>query len=1095
MKSILSLSVAFLFGAALGFCRAATPASATNQVSKPRQYFFRVVDAQGRPVAGARLELYREATTSMSDEDKAPTLLQRRTADTNGAATFSVTNQGVVRLVVRKQGLSLGWASRFSAFGLFASRAEDAVTVTLTHPSAVSGVVQDASGKPVRGVQVWVGNAFRSEEYYGGQFSELLTSQQGKQYLAARTGADGKFQIGGLPSDATLTLAVFKPGLALDQAFEPYLNPDNLRFHAGQSNIVLTLKPGGVIEGRVVRGTTGEPLARARVSVGGTWFGGAAPAHSTTGPDGVFRLADLSPGNYALQANPDTNRFPDWVCSSVEVTVETGRTNGDVKITAVQGGLVEVTVTDEATGQPIEDASVTAYDEAAGRLAQASVRGVTRLWLPPGDCRIAVFKSGMRPYQSPISVARGETNRLAVALEAAPILRGTVTDAEGKPAAKAVVTLLPFNQGAGRADAQGHFTLILNGQGPMRGQFQHLIVARDLARNLAVALPIDIDEDATNFDLRLAPGISVAGQAVDPKGKPVAGAQVQMMVQSERATTPIGSSPTRADADGRFEIPALPADGRYQVVVSAKSFGTVSRSGIVLESGSHRVQLDPFELPVADQRVAGVVLDSDNKPVAGARVAVFGESQPRQNTLTDAQGRFAFDQVCAGALNLSANVPRVQRYGNASAQAGDTNITIQLGTTARFVSSGTGRFSGTVTDPDGKPAPKTEVLLFPYNGSERPTDAVGHFKLNFDPNQFSQMQGMQRVLIARDATRNLATALDVEPEATNADLKLEPGLQVTGRVTDDSDKPISNAEVQVMFHTERFGSSLEPRVRADADGRFTFKALPRGRRYTVNASAKGFGQDNRSVEAPADETRVELEPLQLLVADQRIAGVVLDADDKPVANATVGSYGGKQPSLNVTTDAKGRFAFDKVCAGPIQLYANCQGPTFRYGNTTTEGGDTNILFYLRSSSGGVPKAPQPVSLKGKPLPDLAALGFAAADCPSGQAVLAVLIDAEQRPSRRALRLLSEQAAALKEKGVVTVILQVGAMADDAFAAWKQEAALPYPVVSVKADADKTRHAWGAGALPWLILTDKTRQVVAEGFAPDEVSATLASALK
>ena len=95
--------------------------------------------------------------------------------------------------------------------------------------------------------------------------------------------------------------------------------------------------------------------------------------------------------------------------------------------------------------------------------------------------------------------------------------------------------------------------------------------------------------------------------------------------------------------------------------------------------------------------------------------------------------------------------------------------------------------------------------------------------------------------------------------------------------------------------------------------------------------------------------------------------------------------------------------------------------------------------------------PQTVSLKGKPLPDLAPLGLTPAEAPADQPLLAVLVDAEQRPSRRALRLLGEQAAAIKDKGVAVVAVHTGTMADEDFKAWKQEAALPFPIGCLKGD--------------------------------------------
>ena len=560
------------------------------------------------------------------------------------------------------------------------------------------------------------------------------------------------------------------------------------------------------------------------------------------------------------------------------------------------------------------------------------------------------------------------------------------------------------------------------------------------------------------------------------------------MFRTERMSSSLGP-PVPVNAEGRFELKALPANRPYTVTVSAKGFGQDQRNVEAQEPATRPVEVEPVQLAVADQRIAGVVVDSDDKPVRGAFVHVSGEQQPSLNGRTDAKGRFSFDHVCAGQVNLSANNQK-GGYGSVTAEAGHTNITVQLGVSHASPSAGgSAKLAGIITDADGKPAAKVTVMLFPYTGTDKQTDAEGRFKLSFNPNQWGGSQETPRVLIARDPARNLATALEVEPEATNATLKLAPGLTLSGRITDSQGKALTNAEAQVLFRTERFGSMLGAAVRVDSDGRFEIKALPTGRRYSVTASAKGFGRDDRSIEPAETETRATLEPLQLLVADQRIAGVVLDADDKPVANASVYCYEDKQPAnLNGQTDSKGRFSFDKVCAGPIRVSAsNSSGG---YADVTAQAGDTNITLRIKAPSGRRTEGPRLASLKGKPLPDLAPLGLAAADCPADQPVLALLIDAEQRPSRRALRLLGEQAAALKQKGVAVVVLQAGAMAEDAFAAWKQEAALPFPVGHLKGEPEKARAAWGAGALPWLILTDKAHRVTAEGFAPEDLDAKL-----
>jgi hypothetical protein len=71
-----------------------------------------------------------------------------------------------------------------------------------------------------------------------------------------------------------------------------------------------------------------------------------------------------------------------------------------------------------------------------------------------------------------------------------------------------------------------------------------------------------------------------------------------------------------------------------------------------------------------------------------------------------------------------------------------------------------------------------------------------------------------------------------------------------------------------------------------------------------------------------------------------------------------------------------------------------------------------------------------------------------------------------------------------------VAVHTGTMAEDDFKAWKQQAALPFPIGCLKGDTEKARASWGASALPWLILTDKSHRVTAEGFTLEELDAKL-----
>jgi protocatechuate 3,4-dioxygenase beta subunit len=500
---------------------------------------------------------------------------------------------------------------------------------------------------------------------------------------------------------------------------------------------------------------------------------------------------------------------------------------------------------------------------------------------------------------------------------------------------------------------------------------------------------------------------------------------------------------------------------------------------------------------VADQRIAGIVVDENEKPVAGASINSYGQygrsKQPNVNGRTDAKGRFSFDQLCEGPISLSVNGPD-NSYASVTVEGGDTNITIQLqprSSNVRYVSGrGSSKLTGVVTDPDGKPAANVILDIFPVNSSQsKKTDAQGRFTYTYDATAYSGISGLVPVIVARDLERNLAAAQDLEEGTTNVSLRLEPGLTLTGAVTGEDGKVITNAEVQLIIRIPRISGSLGSAVRADATGHFEIKAVPTDREFSLSVSAKGYGREQRNVaETDPDTRRVALDTFQLPLANLRVAGVVVDDNDKPVSGASVSLYGPKQPSAATQTDSKGRFAFSGVCAGPVQFsFSNPRGD---YGSAVAQGGDTNVTLRAsrRSSSGS--EEIRPVSLKGKPLPDVTPLGLTAAESPADHPVLVLLIDAEQRPSRRTLKLLSDQADALKQKGIAVIVLQAGTMAADAFADWKKETAPPFPVGAFQANPEKARAAWGAAALPWLILTDKSHRVTAEGFDSEELDAKL-----
>ncbi len=300
--------------------------------------------------------------------------------------------------------------------------------------------------------------------------------------------------------------------------------------------------------------------------------------------------------------------------------------------------------------------------------------------------------------------------------------------------------------------------------------------------------------------------------------------------------------------------------------------------------------------------------------------------------------------------------------------------------------------------------------------------------------------------------------------------------------------------MQIFFWAGNSGFQFPDKpIRTDAQGRFELTGMPPGRRYSMNATAKGYGSASQNIQEEAETNRVELPPCVLKVADHKLAGEVVGEDDKPVARANVYMYGEGQPNHSVRTDDKGRFKFDAVCEGTVQLSASLQSA---YGNARAEAGDTNVVIRLGArqsySSREAPKRP---SLKGKPLPDLAVVELASDAVPAGKPILLCLFDIEQRPSRRFIKQLAEQLDALRQKGVTVLGLQAAVTTAEAFKEWKDANPVSFPVGRVAEKADNTKWASDVEKYPWLILTDADRRVTAEGFALDELDAKLKSQAK
>jgi len=249
------------------------------------------------------------------------------------------------------------------------------------------------------------------------------------------------------------------------------------------------------------------------------------------------------------------------------------------------------------------------------------------------------------------------------------------------------------------------------------------------------------------------------------------------------------------------------------------------------------------------------------------------------------------------------------------------------------------RIVGRVVTRSGVPVPDAEVTCFAVGttsawlqyqptGHRAATDAEGAFRLLGVPTTST---------LALEVAHETAAPTVLEPlrategeELDVGDIRLDPGVRMTGRVLDPQDQPVAGAVIVVadLGRAMPGGDDVEPTVVAEAvsgsDGSYVLEHLGR-RQYTVDIDADGFAPLQSVVafllndSMGAFEQDYVLEPTGL-----GLGGVVLGPNEEPVVGARI-ELVRRVPNNNAyyllsrVTDDRGGFFFDRIAAGRYEV--------------------------------------------------------------------------------------------------------------------------------------------------------------------------------
>ena len=722
-----------------------------------------------------------------------------------------------------------------------------------------------------------------------------------------RTAADGRMTVY-LPEGA-FRCNVIVPGQAT--RFGVLLESPQAR----EVVIAVGIANGAVVEGTLTD-TAGAPVAGAHVFVESERTNERLARLTVSGSDGTYRVRGLLPGTLERVAI-NAAGFITVENAAPSRTLEAGaRTRVDA--TLVRGGVLEGVVTGP-DGRPLAGAHVEAHAEHAHRGLASTDRAVTdangRYRMTHVNLGAGYLLASAPGFYEPDAkghwyVIDGEADRktIDVALARGIALHGRVVDTDGKPVARAAVTVQgrpsegwwssDFQHRALVTDESGRFTYA----GLPPGKRWRLTAKTETSLSSPVDVAIEASDELEPVEIVLRPGGVIQGRVVTTNDDWSERLRAHARAKSGRShTIPIL-------ADGTFRLTGLQPD-EFEVYVVDWHMDAVSTRESVTTTWGQVVQDLALTLgPVS--AIAGIVVDEDDKPVSQLHLTLDTSTPTHGRSIeaeTNLRGRFVFTSVpdIGQAFTISIGSERMP----GTFDVGDMNVRLVHRAKQRV------HFEGTVRLVDGTPAVSGKMLIYeitpPKRGSAGDSrgytvaivnGAFGKSFVRDSPESMFQAEVTEVFdALGRMVSIEPMNAAVIEP-GVPITFHLTTGLDLSGVVVDGEGEPVPGVRITIdmkdtdlNFHRK----NMESRP----DGTFWFGSLNRGKidLRVERPPSPWIAPPALEVEAGDTDVRVTL------IRGGTIRGTVLDPDGKPAANAKVTWYGPRGKSISALSGTDGRF--------------------------------------------------------------------------------------------------------------------------------------------------------------------------------------------
>jgi RNA polymerase sigma factor (sigma-70 family) len=614
----------------------AKPRAAKEETEDVIEVSGRVLDPDGKPVAGAKLFLPRRLKEQVGSTDEID-ITQRGTTDKQGRFSLKLlrkeTQTGrAVSLIAAADGFGLGWEE------LARNGKQREVTLRLVKDIPIRGRLVTTEGKPIPNAAVQVVGVMVPKD-----FDDFLKAyQRGVRHLDEGTGLrqlagpltkvinvpasdkDGRFQVAGAGVGRLVVLEVKHAAMA--QSIVPVVTREGLDIEPINKAILQNLgarrdavpllyglsfeyvvEPTRIIQGTVREAGSGKPVAGATVQTAGVT--------SVTDVEGRYRLAGMRKAqDYMLLVEAPKERplIGRWVRMASPAAL--APVKADVEL--IEGVIVTGRVYDKSTGKGVQS-----------QLHFSALPGNKHI---PQEQNLALFASADSEGRFRLVTIPGP----GVLLASVP---GTHLKINGVP-------IYPYKPAEFSAEDRKRVTMS-DDLKPRRAFLVASGGAEDLdLSNACKVLDVKEGSEPVSCDLAVDPGKTLTVHLQDPAGKPLTGVTVAGISAMVLRAVPLKTAmcPVYAlDPEKPRELLFIHSERKLAALATVR--------------GDEKEPLTVRLFPGAT--ITGRLLDANGEPVADAEAYAFYKTPVGQQLnkrpshpgqpWTDKNGRFRMEGVIA----------------------------------------------------------------------------------------------------------------------------------------------------------------------------------------------------------------------------------------------------------------------------------------------------------------------------------------------------------------------------------------------------------------------------------------------------------------